>query len=56
MGISASAFVSLGSEARVRCVLESGLDTRNKPTLAAVALLHFKRTAAICAVEGHLIE
>jgi hypothetical protein len=27
-----------------------------KPTLAAVALLHLKRTAAISAVESHLIE
>jgi hypothetical protein len=33
-----------------------GLDTRDKPTLAAVALLHLKRTAAISAVESHLIE
>jgi hypothetical protein len=33
-----------------------GLDTGDKPTLAAVPLLHLKRMAAIRAVEGHLIE
>jgi hypothetical protein len=31
-------------------------DDRDKPTLAAVALLHLKRMAAISAVESHLIE
>jgi hypothetical protein len=31
-------------------------ETAPKPTLAAVALLHLKRMAAIRAVEGHLIE
>jgi hypothetical protein len=31
-------------------------NTHDKPTLAAVALLHLKRTAAISAVGGHLIE
>jgi hypothetical protein len=36
--------------------LESGLDTHDKPTFAAVALLHLKRMAAISAVESHLIE
>jgi hypothetical protein len=30
--------------------------TRDKPTLAAVALLHLKRMAAISAVEDHPIE
>jgi hypothetical protein len=45
-----------GSEVRAHSALESGLDTRDKPTLAAVALLHLKRTAAIYEVEDHLIE
>jgi hypothetical protein len=45
-----------GSEVRAHSALESGLDAHDKPTFAAVALLHLKRTAAICAVEGHLIE
>jgi hypothetical protein len=45
-----------GSKVRAHSALESGLDTRDKATLAAVALLHLKRTAAIRAVEDHLIE
>jgi topoisomerase IA-like protein len=49
-------YVRLGSEVRAHRGLESGLDTRDKPTLAAVALLHLKRMAAIRAAEGHLIE
>ena len=49
-------YIRLGSEVRAHSALESGLDTRDKPTLAAVALLHLKRTAAISAVGGHLIE
>ena len=48
--------IAFGSEVRAHSALESGLDTGDKPTLAAVALLHLKRTAAISAVESHLIE
>jgi hypothetical protein len=49
-------YVGLGSEVRAHSALESGLDTRDKPTLAAAALLHLKRMAAICAADDHLIE
>jgi hypothetical protein len=48
--------VSFGSEARAHSALELGLDTGDEPTLAVVALLQLKRTTAISAVEGHLIE
>jgi hypothetical protein len=48
--------VRVGSGIRAQRQPNSGLDTHDKPTFAAVALLHLKRMAAIRAVEGHPIE
>ena len=45
-----------GSGIRAQRAPEPGLECAAEPTFAAVALLHLKRTAAICAVEGNLIE
>ena len=45
-----------GSGIRIQRAPGSGLECAAEPTLAVVALLHLKRTAAIGAVEGHLIE
>jgi hypothetical protein len=46
----------IGSGIRAQRAPDSGLECAAEPTLAAVALLHLKRAAAISAVEGHLIE
>jgi hypothetical protein len=48
--------VRVGSGIRAQRQPDSGLECAAEPTFAAVALLHLKRTAAIRAVEGHLIE
>jgi hypothetical protein len=52
----AAEFVCFGSGIGAQRQPDSGLECAAEPTLAAVALLHLKRTAAISAVEGHLIE
>ena len=52
----ATEFVCFGSGIRIQRAPGSGLECAAEPTLAAVALLHFKRMAAICEVEDHLIE
>ncbi len=45
-----------GSKSDLRHPSGLGLECAAEPTFAVVALLHLKRTAAISAVEGHLIE
>jgi hypothetical protein len=45
-----------GSGIRAQRQPDSGLECAAEPTFAAVALLHLKRMAAICAAEDHLIE
>ncbi len=49
-------YVRSGSGIRFQRAPGSGLECAAEPTLAVVALLHLKRTAAISAVECHLIE
>jgi hypothetical protein len=55
-GRRAPAKVAFGSGIRIQRAPDSGLECAAEPTFATVALLHLKRTAAISAVEGHLIE
>jgi hypothetical protein len=50
------AFDLTGGEKADTAHFETLMDIGDKPTLAAVALLHLKRTAAISAVEGHQIK
>jgi hypothetical protein len=49
-------FTQAGSGIRIQRAPDSGLECAAEPTFAIVALLHLKRTAAICTVEDHLIE
>ncbi len=55
-GCPAGPNVSVGSGIRIQRAPGSGLECAAEPTLAVMVLLHLKRTAAISAVEGHLIE
>ncbi len=56
LGAEPMANVFFGSGIRFQRAPGSGLECAAEPTLAVVVLLHLKRTAAISAVEGHLIE